>query len=359
MPIVGKSFISWCTALCSLLRCSKCKWYLHLTLKNCRMSHSHKRPRVEVWAHCTKATSTVTPPTYFDHEDGDSMYLENTSNTAHLHNVHRLKGRISINNKLWWKPKISYQNCYHSDIQQSEHLEWHYCVPVSVKLATCYHHSPLCPYMWRVHSHIPALTNSNDTDHENYCLPVCSYMCSSWRRHVPSKCRLTFNRLYSLISQKIALFKCLLFWAVTLYSSERAQHLASELHNTRITAQKATLFIVTTIRISNPKQTPISCYIYWVSINEVLLFLLHTACALTCTYIHIYNIIKFLHRQKNLQRKQIIQTVGMTTPNYLISDQVSVVELPTVELQVPQWVYLLSWAYTKWIYHPSKRWWNY
>jgi hypothetical protein len=54
---------------------------------------------VEVRAHCTKATSIVTHITRFDPEDGGSLYLENISNTAHLQNAHRLKGRISINSE--------------------------------------------------------------------------------------------------------------------------------------------------------------------------------------------------------------------------------------------------------------------
>jgi hypothetical protein len=37
-----------------------------------------------------------------------------------------------------------------------------------------------------------------------------------------------------------------------------------------------------------------------------------------------------------------ILITGMTTPECLMSDQVSAVELPTGEARVPQWVYLLS-----------------
>jgi hypothetical protein len=80
--------------------------------------------------------------------------------------------------------------------------------------------------------------------------------------------------------------------------------------------------------------------------------MLHTESALTCTYIHIYNITKFLDNQTKEFTKEgdnvkssffnTILTVGMTTPKYLMSDQVSAVELPTEEAQVPQWVYLLS-----------------
>jgi hypothetical protein len=43
---------------------------------------------------------------HFGSEDGSIIYLQNVSNTAHIHTVQRSKIRISINSEPPWKPKI-------------------------------------------------------------------------------------------------------------------------------------------------------------------------------------------------------------------------------------------------------------